>query len=87
MLSQPKKGRGRAAPLKELGEHPKSGDQINIMNGPYGPYIKSGKTNVSLPEGTKPEDMTLPQAIALLAEKGDAPTKKKGGRAGRSARA
>lgn len=87
MLSQPKKGRGRAAPLKELGEHPKSGDQINIMNGPYGPYIKAGKTNVSLPEGTKPEDMTLEQAVALLAEKGDAPTKKKGGRSGRSARA
>src|SRR6185312_15227587 len=52
LLSTPKKGRGRAAPLKELGAHPTSGEVINIMNGPYGPYVKSGKTNVSLPEGT-----------------------------------
>ncbi len=69
MLSQPKKGRGRAAPLKELGNHPVAGDPINIMNGPYGPYVKCGKVNASLPEGVKPEDFNLEQAIALLADK------------------
>lgn len=76
LLSQPKKGRGRAAPLKELGLHP-NGDQVNIMNGPYGAYIKCGKHNVSLPEGTKPEDMTLPIAITLLAEKIETSPQKK----------
>lgn len=68
LLSQPKKGRGRAAPLKELGAHP-NGDPINIMNGPYGPYVKCGKANVSLPEGTTVDEMTLAKAIELLADK------------------
>lgn len=78
MLSQPKKGRGKAAPLKEMGAHPDSGESIQIYNGPYGPYIKSGKVNVSLPEGTTPETVTLEQAIALINEKGGAQSKGKG---------
>lgn len=69
LFAQPKKGRGRAAPLKELGAHPKSGEPVNIMNGPYGPYVKCGKTNVSLPEGTTPEQMTLEIAVGLLGDK------------------
>lgn len=78
LLSTPKKGRGRAAPLKELGAHPTSGEVINIMNGPYGPYVKSGKTNVSLPEGTTVEQMTLEKAVELLNDKaGTAPAPKK----------
>ena len=69
LFAQPKKGRGKAAPLKELGAHPTVGDAVNVMNGPYGPYIKCGKTNVSLPEGTTPEEMTLAKAVELLADK------------------
>jgi DNA topoisomerase-1 len=69
MLSQPKKGRGKAAALKDLGAHPGSGDSIQVFNGPYGPYIKSGKVNVSLPEGTTPETVTLEQAVALINDK------------------
>jgi len=69
MLSMPKKGRGRAAPLKDLGTHPGSGEVIQIFNGPYGPYLKSGKTNVSLPEGTTPDTVTLAQAIELINDK------------------
>lgn len=74
MLSQPKKGRGRAAPLKELGAHPDSGEAVQVFNGPYGPYIKSGKVNVSLPEGATPETVTLEQAVALINEKGGVKT-------------
>ncbi len=70
MLSQPKKGRGKAAPLKEFGNHPISGDPMQVLNGPYGAYIKCGKVNVSLPEGVTPEAVTEEQAIALLTEKG-----------------
>ncbi|WP_413288630.1 type I DNA topoisomerase [Bdellovibrio sp. HCB337] len=69
MLSTPKKGRGRAAPLKDLGTHPGSEEVIQIFNGPYGPYIKSGKTNVSLPEGATVETVTLEQAIELINDK------------------
>lgn len=70
MLSQPKKGRGRAAALKDLGAHPDSGEAIQVFNGPYGPYIKCGKVNSSLPEGVTPDTITLEQAIALINEKG-----------------
>ncbi|HEX7676116.1 MAG TPA: type I DNA topoisomerase [Bdellovibrio sp.] len=76
MLSQPKKGRGKAVALKDLGAHPDTGDAIQVFNGPYGPYIKSGKVNASLPEGATPETVTLEQAIALINEK--APAKGKG---------
>lgn len=69
MLNAPKKGRGRAAPLKEFGKHPDLGEVIQLMNGPYGPYLKCGKTNVSLPEGVAPEQVTEAQAIDLLREK------------------
>jgi DNA topoisomerase-1 len=75
MLAQPKKGRGRAAPLKELGAHPDTGEAVNVMNGPYGAYIKSGKTNVSVPEDVKPDSVELKQALAWLAEKAPAPKK------------
>ncbi|MFV8251037.1 type I DNA topoisomerase [Bdellovibrio bacteriovorus] len=78
MLAQPKKGRGRAAPLKELGAHPDSGDAIQVFNGPYGPYIKCGKINASLPEGATPDTVTLEQAVALINEKGPAKGKGKG---------
>lgn len=77
LLSQPKKGRGRAAPLKELGEHPETGDPIQVLTGKYGPYIKCGKTNVSLPEGQEPKDVTKEMAVELLADRIGAKKKKK----------
>lgn len=69
LLSAPKKGRGRAAPLKELGVFPGTEDAIQVLSGKYGPYIKSGKTNVSLPEGVTPENITLEKAVELIADK------------------
>jgi len=77
IFSEPKKG-GRSnskskAALRELGNHPDSGDPINIYDGPYGPYIKYGKTNVSIPEGQTVENITLEEALELLNAK--TPTK------------
>ncbi|NET49956.1 MAG: type I DNA topoisomerase [Merismopedia sp. SIO2A8] len=40
-----------------------------VRNGPYGPYVKHGKTNASLPEGKQVEDITLEIALELLAAK------------------
>jgi DNA topoisomerase-1 len=77
MLAQPKKGRGRAAPLKELGAHPDDKQVVNVMNGPYGAYVKWGKVNASLPEGETVETMTLAKALPLLADKADVPKTKK----------
>ncbi|MEH2183171.1 type I DNA topoisomerase [Nostoc sp.] len=74
LLSEPKKGRSSTnskskAALRELGTHPEDGQTINIYDGPYGPYIKHGKTNVSIPEGQTVEDVTLAAALNLLAAK------------------
>lgn len=74
LLSEPKKGRSSTnskskAALRELGTHPEDGETVNIYDGPYGPYIKHGKTNVSIPEGESVEDVTLAAALNLLATK------------------
>lgn len=79
LLSQPKKGRGGSrskskTPIRELGAHPEDGEPVNIYDGPYGPYVKHGKTNASIPEGESVESITLEKAAELLAAK--ASTKK-----------
>ncbi len=78
MLKEPKKGRGkRASALKEIGKHPDNNEAISLMDGKYGPYIKWGKINVSIPEGEKPDSVNLASAIELLATKaGSKKTKK-----------
>ena len=61
-------GRGAAtAPLKDLGAHPETGEPVHVMAGRFGPYVKSGKINATLPKGSAPEDMTMEIAIPLLA--------------------
>ena len=68
-------GRGVAAkPLHELGEHPDEGGPVAVMKGKYGPYVKWGKVNATIPKGTEPEDVTMEMAVQLIAEK--APKKK-----------
>ncbi len=64
-------GRGRAAakPLHDLGEHPDEGGPMHIMDGRFGPYVKWGKVNATLPKDVKPEDVTPQMAIDLIAEK------------------
>ena len=63
-------GRGAAtAPLKDLGAHPEDGAPIHVMAGRFGPYVKWGKINATLPRGTAPEDLTLDAALPLLAAK------------------
>ncbi|WP_102108703.1 type I DNA topoisomerase [Oceaniglobus roseus] len=63
-------GRGAAAkPLREMGEHPSEGGAVSIMEGRYGPYVKWGKVNATLPKDTEPEQVTMEQAVELIAEK------------------
>ena len=81
MLKEPKKGRGkRASALKEIGKHPDNNEAISLMDGKYGPYIKWGKINVSIPEGEKPDSVNLARAIELLATKAGSKKTKKGGK-------
>jgi DNA topoisomerase I len=74
LLAEPKPGRRGAAgkakePLRALGNHPEDNEPVGIYDGPYGPYIKHGKVNASLPEGGTVESMTLELALPLLAAK------------------
>ncbi|MFL5259534.1 MAG: type I DNA topoisomerase [Hyphomicrobiales bacterium] len=68
--------RGRPGALRELGEHP-SGGPIQVMSGRYGPYIKWGKVNATLPDGFSPETVSREQALALLDAKSKKPGAKK----------
>ena len=82
LLSQPKGGRGRTAakPLRELGAHPHDGQPVNLLDGRYGPYVKYGKLNASLPKDMSPDDITLDQALELLAARAARGPGSKGGR-------
>jgi DNA topoisomerase-1 len=61
--------RGDAAALKELGPHPADGQPVRVLAGRYGPYVKHGSTNATIPRGTEPSSVSLEQAVALLAER------------------
>jgi DNA topoisomerase-1 len=61
--------RGETQALKELGAHPADGQPVRVLSGRYGPYIKHGATNANVPRGADPQDVTLEQAMALLAER------------------
>ncbi len=64
-----------ATPISELGKDPKSGGDIQVRHGRYGPYITDGETNVSVSKklGIEPEEVTLKLAIELLEKKRKAP--------------
>ncbi|MFN9529910.1 MAG: type I DNA topoisomerase [Cyanobacteriota bacterium] len=69
LLAQPKRGRGGRTALRDLGTPEGATDPIQLFDGPYGLYVKQGKVNASLPEGTTAESLTLEQAVELLEAK------------------
>ena len=69
--------RAGAEPLKTLGDHPTLGGAITVHAGKYGPYVKHGAVNATLPKTLPPETVSLEEAVALIAEKaGKTPVKK-----------
>jgi DNA topoisomerase-1 len=59
---------------KKLGEDPKTGLDVTVRSGRFGPYVQLGEgtkeekpKRAGLPKGTAPEDMDLERALALLA--------------------
>ena len=83
VLSMPK---GKAA-LKEVGAHPEDGAPIAIYKGKWGPYVKHGKTNASLPKGTEIDEVTLDVAVDLLRKKKEVVAAKKAGKARKARKA
>ena len=71
LLAEEKKGRGgRSRVLKDLGTEPQGRKKVTVYDGKYGPYIKYGSKNISLPDDKKDEDaiekLTLQDAMALV---------------------
>jgi DNA topoisomerase-1 len=76
LLAEKKAGGGksrfqRAAPtvLKELGEHPELGGKVQVLSGRYGPYVKHGDVNATLPRSKEPAALTMDEAVQLIAER------------------
>jgi DNA topoisomerase-1 len=73
--------RAAATVLKELGDHPSEGGKLQVLSGRYGPYVKHGDVNATLPRGKAPEELTVEDAVRLIAERvAKGPSKAKGRR-------
>ncbi len=75
LLSQAKSSRGSSVIL-ELGDDPASGKPVRVMEGRYGPYVKVGAKNASIPKSVHPESITLAQAMELISKKKSSGKKK-----------
>jgi len=53
---------------RTLGDHPQTGLAVTAQNGRFGPYVKSGDETRSLPDELSPLEVTLQQALDLLAQ-------------------
>jgi DNA topoisomerase-1 len=73
ILAEPKKGRGSKL-LRDIGTDEKSGNRIAVYEGRYGPYIKFGKKNITLPEerrsGEAIEKIQLSDAMEIIKNSG-----------------
>lgn len=68
----------KLASVRTLGDHPGNKELVSVRKGRFGPYVQSGTLVANLPRGVNMDDVTLDQAVALLAEKGKV-LKPKGG--------
>lgn len=52
---------------KKLGDY--KGEEVEVNNGRFGPYVRFGKTFISLDKGEEPLDVTLERAMELIQRK------------------
>jgi len=55
---------------KNLGVY--KGEEVEVSNGRFGPYIRHGKVFISLPKGEEPLNVTVNRAIELIEDKAKA---------------
>lgn len=75
--ANPGRGRTAAKVLKDLGAHPENGDPMQVLEGRYGPYVKNGKINATIPKDVAPDAVTVEQAVEWIAAKAAKGPKKK----------
>ena len=56
-------------PIRVLGPHPDDGQIVAIFEGRYGPYVKHGKANATIPKDREIETVSLEEAVTWIAEK------------------
>ena len=49
-----------------LGADPNTGEVVSVKPGKYGPYVKRGEENASVPDSLTPDELTLQEALRLL---------------------
>jgi DNA topoisomerase-1 len=55
--------------LRVLGAHPKDKKPVELHAGRFGPYVKHGDINATIPNGDQADALTLDDAVQLLAAK------------------
>ena len=66
-------GRRGFEPERIVGQHPEGGD-IALYKGRYGPYVQHNGIRANLSKDIEPENLTLPEAIALITERASKPS-------------
>jgi DNA topoisomerase-1 len=70
LLAEEKKGRKSSKVLKDLGTHPEDEKKVVLYDGKYGPYIKYGTKNISLPDDKKTkeeaEKLELAEVVKII---------------------
>lgn len=52
-----------------LGKNPKDKNDITLLSGRYGPYLKCGKFNYAIPKEFKDKELTLEDALKIMSAK------------------
>jgi DNA topoisomerase-1 len=68
MLKQARR-RAAATPIRELGTHPEEGSPVAVFEGRYGPFVRYGGLNVTIPKGTSVEEVRLEDVARWAADK------------------
>ncbi|MCW3475702.1 type I DNA topoisomerase [Limobrevibacterium gyesilva] len=69
----------KLASVRTLGPHPADKEPVLVRKGRFGPYVQHANTVANVPRDVMMDDITIAQAVALLAEKGKQ-LKPRGGR-------